>query len=360
MNEILKRLEIIKSSIAIEDEEIIELQVMKLQKMDIDNYVQKILASLSKSEYGNALASIDEYLKRYSGVSLYADPEVQGLKLELKSLESKLQKIVEQKTEALNNIEEFNREYNIKIGSLIEEILALKKEILYKKTIAKTRLKEKYQQDKATYEDTQSTLDEIKKSIEELEEALEEIDEESAEYEEYTKLYDDLKESLHDLEEELRETEDELDDESIEEEYEEAKNTYEEYHQEYEDIQEQQKDIDILDKKEKKELKKLYKKAARLCHPDIVADKLKKQAHKIMQALNSAYSKQDLSEVKKILLSLENGTRFVLSSDAINDAKILKAKIDEIKSKLYKVKLEIEEIQENETFTTLSEKKLEI
>ena len=36
MNEILKRLEIIKSSIAIDDEDIIELQVMKLNKLSLN------------------------------------------------------------------------------------------------------------------------------------------------------------------------------------------------------------------------------------------------------------------------------------------------------------------------------------
>ena len=362
MEHILKRLEIIKGSIAIEDEEIIELQIMKLQKMDIDDNVKKILTSLEKSEYGSALTSIDAYLKRYSGVTHYVDPEVQGLKLELKFLESKLQKLVEEKTEILNNIEEFNREYTLKIGSLIEEILALKKDILYKKTIAKAKLKEQYQQHKATYEETQNTIDELKKSTEELEEVLEQIDEESTEYEEYTKLHEELKESLHDLQEEqerqeeqLKEIENELDDESVEEEYKEAKSAYEEYHQEYEEIKEQQQDIDTLNVEEKKELKKLYKKAARLCHPDIVADEHKEQAHEIMQALNDAYAKQNLTEVRKILTNLENGTGFTVSSDAIDDAKILKAKIDEIKSKLHEVESEVEEIQQDETFTTLSE-----
>ena len=362
MNEIVKRLEIIKSSIAIEDEEIIELQIMKLQKMDIDDGVKKILASLENSEYGDAFAAIEAYLKKYSGVTLYADPEVQGLKLELKTLESKFQKLVEQKTEILNNIEEFNREYTLRIGSLIEDVLALQKKILYKKTIAKAKLKEQYQQDKEIYEEIQSTIGEIKKSIEDLEDVLEKIDEESAEYEEYTKLYDDLKESLHDLEEEqdrqeeqLKEIEDELDNESIEEEYEETKNAYEEYHQEHKEINEQQKDINILDEKEKKELKKLYKKAARLCHPDIVADKYIKQAKEIMQALNAAYSKQNLSEIKMLLLSLENGTGFIVSSDAIDNVKTLKAKIDKIKHKIHEVESEVEAIQKDETFITLSE-----
>ena len=43
MAEVVKRLEIIKSSIAIEDEEIIELQIMKLEKLEIDNEVKNIL-----------------------------------------------------------------------------------------------------------------------------------------------------------------------------------------------------------------------------------------------------------------------------------------------------------------------------
>lgn len=37
MQQILKRLELIKTSIAIEDEEIIELQVVKLSTMDIES-----------------------------------------------------------------------------------------------------------------------------------------------------------------------------------------------------------------------------------------------------------------------------------------------------------------------------------
>lgn len=42
MQQILKRLELIKTSIAIEDEEIIELQVVKLSTMPIDDDVQEI------------------------------------------------------------------------------------------------------------------------------------------------------------------------------------------------------------------------------------------------------------------------------------------------------------------------------
>ena len=127
MTQILKRLEITKSSIAIEDEEVIELQVMKLQKLNIDDDVKAILTNLEAMNYAKAMKDIEAYILRYSGVVEYVDSEVQGLKLELKSLESKIQKLVEQKTEYLNDIEEFNREYNLHLGELIKEILSLKK-----------------------------------------------------------------------------------------------------------------------------------------------------------------------------------------------------------------------------------------
>lgn len=132
MTQILKRVEIIKSSIAIEDEEVIELQVMKLQKLDIDDDVKAIVTHLEAMNYAKAMKDIEAYILRYSGVVEYVDSEVQGLKLELKSLESKLQELVEQKTEYLNDIEEFNREYNLHLGKLVKDILNLKKEILYK------------------------------------------------------------------------------------------------------------------------------------------------------------------------------------------------------------------------------------
>ena len=58
MTQILKRLEIIKSSIAIEDEEVIELQVMKLQKLEIDDEVKAIVVNLEAMNYAKAMNKI--------------------------------------------------------------------------------------------------------------------------------------------------------------------------------------------------------------------------------------------------------------------------------------------------------------
>ena len=67
-----------------------------------------MLNKLENLDYGSAALDIETYLSRYSGIIIYKDKEVQGLKLELKSLEKKLQTLSELKREYLNDIDEFN------------------------------------------------------------------------------------------------------------------------------------------------------------------------------------------------------------------------------------------------------------
>lgn len=361
-NQILKRLEIIKSSISIEENEIIELQIMKLNTIDIDDEVKDILKSLEKSDFSTALSKIESYLSKYSGVVEYIDSEVQGLKLELKSLESNLQKLTEQKTEYLNDIEEFNTQYNIHLGDIIKSILELKKTILYKQTIKQQKEKEKYQEDIQTFQETKETIDNLYSTIEELEEALENIDEDNENYDEIYKAYNELKAEVEKLENELEVQEEDLEktkefieDETIEQEYEDARKTYDQFENEYEHIKDEQDSKIQINDDDKKELKKLFRKAARLCHPDIVVEKLKEKAHELMQKLNEAYSKQDLVQVKKILHSLETGESFEVSSDAIEDKELLKTKIKEYKENIETVKSEIDEIKEDNTYQTIAE-----
>ena len=260
------------------------------------------------------------------------DIELEKLKKDLKTLELKFQELVEQKTEYLNDIEEFNREYNLHLGELIKDILNLKKEILYKQTIKQQKEKEKYQEDIQTFQDTKETIDELKSTISELEDALDSIDEDDENYKELSEAYKELKEELEKLEDELELQEEELEktkefieDETIEQEYEEVNSHYQEFESEYENIKEAFENLITLNDEEKKELKSLYKQAARLCHPDIVPDELKEKAHDLMQKLNEAYSQKDISKVKEILYSLQNGTSFEVSSETIEDKELLKS-----------------------------------
>jgi len=359
----------IKSSIKIRIHEI--AKKLNLSSKEVISHAQQLglqvktaMSTLSEEDVDILVKTIhqkDKTKQMQNDVTLYDDKELSNLKKELKSLELKLQTLIEQKTEYLNNIEEFNREYNLHLGELIRTILNLKKEILYKKTIKQQKQKEKYNEDKQIFEETKETIDELKNTIDELEEALESIDESHESYDEIKSAHEELQEELRKLEEELELQEEELEkvkefieDDAIKEQYEEAKSHYDEYENGYEQIKQKQKDVIELNDNEKTELKKLYKKAARLCHPDIVADTLKEKAHEMMQQLNEAYSRQDLMQLKKILHSLESGTIFNLTSDSVNDTELLKEKIKEYKETLKHIEDEIAEIQEDDSYKTIS------
>lgn len=294
-------------------------------------------------------------------VTIYEDKELSKLKIQLKSLESRLQELIEDKTEYMNNLEEFNREYNIRLGDIIRDILNLRKEILSKKIIHQQTLKIKYQEDLQTFKETQVTIEELKSSIDELKEVLDLIDEDHEDYEEILAAYNELNVELDKLEQELSDQETDLaktkesfDDDELFQQYEEAKSSADEFDESYEHIKEFQKEKIDLRNEEKAELKKLFRKAARLCHPDIVPDELKEQATQMMQQLNVAYDKQDLAQVRKILDSLENGSGFELSSDHIEDKEQLKEKIQEYKENIAHIESEIEEILHDDTYQTIS------
>lgn len=283
MQQILSRLELIKTSITIGDEEIIKLQIAKLFSMPIDERLKNILEKLSNSNYGDAIVDIESYMSRCNGLIVYEDKELGGLKLELKVLEAKLQELSEEKNEYLNDLNEFNLQYNLHLGEIIRKILELKKEILFT----------------------------------------------------------------------LKNDETNIHNDEIHKEYEEAREEFEAFDSEYEDI------INIerfeLDEDEIGELKKAYRKASKLCHPDIVPDELKSQALKLMQELNEAYNKRDLKKVKEILKMLENGSGFEVGSDSINDKQLLRLKIEDIRSKINEVVNELDEIKEDETFLIIQE-----
>jgi len=358
-NEILKRLEIIKTSIELDDEEIVELQIKKLQQLPIDKDVQNILQKLKNREYSDVFEQIGEYLKRYSGVAKFVDGEIETLKLELKSLKEQLQKLSEQKQEALLEIEEFNTLYNLQLGELIGSILKRKKQLLQKELEEKKKLFEENQQ---KFTETKETVAEVEETLEELEKLLEEIDVNDENYKELLNTYDELYDELIRLQSELKEQEDvlqnakeELEDNPLYKKYEEATADYETFQKNYKYVKEQQEESFELSAAEKKELKILWKKASRLCHPDIVDKEFKEQANTVMQQLNESYAKKDIEAIKKIYAGLKNGTLLEVEYNKIENKKVLKAKIKELKVTLKQLQKESEEIEQDETFQTIQQ-----
>lgn len=286
----------------------------------------------------------------------YSDIELQSLKEELLKLEIKLQSLSDEKNEYLRDIEDFNLQYNLYLGELIENILRLKKDILYKK---KNQKKDTI--DSENYEEIKDTISQIKSALCELENNLKTLDKDDLRYIGTLELYNQLKEELKNLTNQKDEIEEQLysfqDSEDYNSEYTSAKHEYEEYYQEYTNVKEDVENIITLNDEEKLEIKSLWKKACKLCHPDIVTDDLKEKAHEVMQALNEAYSQKDIERIKSILQDLEHGLAFETQSDLLNDTELLNIKISEYKEQIQAIKSEILNIQNDKTFEVITQEK---
>jgi DnaJ-domain-containing protein 1 len=123
MQELLKRLDIIKNAVAMEDEELIAMQVAKLQALPLDARVKQILTLITAKQFQYVIQLIEQYKQDNSGVMVYEDPQIKGLKLELKVLENRLNELTDTQAELERQINEFNSEYMQRLGGLIEEIL---------------------------------------------------------------------------------------------------------------------------------------------------------------------------------------------------------------------------------------------
>lgn len=278
MKKILKRLELISSAIDLEENEMITEQVAKLKELNLDSDVQEILKMIEECRYENVISAIGTYIHRFRGVTVYTDPQIQGLKVELSMLEKELNRLSQTKNEYLSQINAFTSEYYRHLGAILEEILRLQQEI-------------------AQREFNQGKID---------------------------------KEQLH--------------------------TSQEAYKSFYEEAITQSKEQSFsLSQDEERELKKLYRKASMLTHPDIVADEFKEEATKIFIALNSAYKRKDLAKVREILEGLESEGAFAYASDTIDDKELLRKKSETLREKIESIKEEIEEILQSETYITIQE-----
>jgi len=274
--EIVKRLEIIKSAVAIEEDELIAMQLLKLKMFELDKPVQDIIHLIEAKRFETIAQLIEQYKQDRNGIVIYEDTAIQGLKYELKLLENNLNRLTHEKTEYERQLHEFNAEYVLRLGDLIEQILCLR--FRY-------------------YADVIDDYPEFKPEADAAKKAYESFKEESAQ-------------QLQDLPTHLSDD-------------------------------------------EKKQLKKLYRKASRLSHPDVVSDEFKHEGEKIFKVLNEAYRQQNLTQIKEILLSLEMGQSFGIASDSVNDKALLRTKIDLLRQHLQGIEKEIKGLKEDETFKSL-------
>ncbi len=133
--------------------------------------------------------------------------------------------------------------------------------------------------------------------------------------------------------------------------YKEAEEDEKTYRQQFE--KEKVKTVYELNAEEKIELKKKFRKATVLCHPDKVSDEFKEAAQQIFIELKAAYDVNDYKKVSEVLNDLENENYFKSRSETISEKDVLRVAIARFRRQIKNLESEIISIKSSETYRTI-------
>jgi len=266
---IIKRLEILKNYVILEDIEDITRESTKLKAYSFQQDIDDITQALQYNNFDKAITLIDHFIKSHQALVIYNDVDINALKLEIRQLEHQLNAYDNEKIELDKFFAEFYHRHTNELGTYISRLLHLRKI---------------FTQDNP-------------------------------------------------------------------EQYAEAVKNEEDYNKKIE-IQ-SEKTIYELNKSQHLELKKAYRQASQICHPDRVNEDMKDIAQELFIQLNQAYKQNDLAEVQKILSELKQGM-FKPQSETVSEKEQLKVILQTLRYKIGKVEREIIEIKESEDYQTIS------
>ena len=295
MQLLLKRLEIVRAAMALEDESLLALQLPALQaaltQMDAATSAHAALAEIIRllqgRHYPEAVARIGAFLTAQTALVGYLDEQQTALRFELAGLEREITTQTLERDEMLEKMERFNRAFLAQCGEPLQEIFRLREAI--------ARLE----------------LEKLRRAAEEDE-----------------ALYQALAEAQA------------------------ARQAFEEDKQQSEAAQAAEPPAAELDADEEARLKKASRRASQLCHPDRVAAEFQAQAEALFKTLGQAYKRRDVAEVERILAQLQRGV-FTAASDALTDRDALQARIHELRASIDALNAEIAAIAADETWELL-------
>ena len=321
----------------------------KLSK-DSENILLKSLSNDVQDEnWRSASLKIAQFLNAEgNAVVLYEDPEFRVLKKVLEGLEEEIQISEVQYNEMNLLIGQYQYRYQVELGNLVEQILNLK--LLIAKHI-KDYKHQTVEAAEKVFLDESERLMQIELDIDKAQEELDRLNPESSEYESILRELEHLKTDLYFQQVKFKEAKnyfDNLENEFTEstenKDFESAKKTSDDYKKSREEVLSEEK-IDLKGD-EKKRIRKLFRKAIQMCHPDKVSKEFELQAKSLTSQLYDARSRNDIGKVEEIYDSLLNGLAFDLAIDSITEISDLKLRIKNLESKLHKIKLGISDLEQ--------------
>jgi hypothetical protein len=133
-------------------------------------------------------------------------------------------------------------------------------------------------------------------------------------------------------------------DDTKKKEYDEAEKDYKEFSKDYEESKD--KATFEITEEQKIELKDKFRKASKLCHPDVVEEKFKNKAEKIFKDLKEAYEQNDFVSVDLIYQNLIKGI-FKSKSMIVNEKQYLKILVNELGIKRISLEKKLNELKKS-------------
>ncbi|GAB3640174.1 phospholipase D-like domain-containing protein [Spirosoma arcticum] len=133
----------------------------------------------------------------------------------------------------------------------------------------------------------------------------------------------------------------------------EANADYDQYNRQYTETRQQLRFA--LSDDEQRDLKRNFRKAAQLCHPDVVAEALKSQAESLFAELKMANDRNDLKRVSEIHQTLEQGDTFVPRSESITGKALLKNERNRLQFLAAQLRTDVQTLHQSETYQTISQ-----
>ena len=125
--QVLRRLEILKNYVLLEDINALEAESKKLTEYSFNTDISEITNLIASKEYAEAVRKIQNFISANQQLSVFIDTEIFALKLEIKNLENQLNAFDNEKIEIEKLLHDFQHRHTIELGEIIIRILQLRK-----------------------------------------------------------------------------------------------------------------------------------------------------------------------------------------------------------------------------------------
>ncbi len=126
LSKIIKRLEIIKNYIILEELEDLDGEIRKIIPFDFDDKISEIIHEIKQQNFGSAIKKIETFITLSQSMVTYIDYELEGIKIELKILENELAALEGEKMSIEKLLADFIHQYTRELGDVVLEILYIK------------------------------------------------------------------------------------------------------------------------------------------------------------------------------------------------------------------------------------------